>query len=81
MKRNIILFIEISAVIATIIWWISDQSIIPFIGILTSLSAFLGTLFLTKNKAPKKAGDNFSQKAGKNSKQYMSKGDMNIGKD
>lgn len=81
MKRNIILFIEISAVVATIIWWISDRTIIPFIAILTTLSAFLGTLFFTKNKAPKKEGDNFSQKAGKNSKQYMSKGDMRIGKD
>ena len=52
-----------------------------FLALLTTTATFLITLFFTKKKKTGNSGDKFSQKSGENSKQYMSKGDMKIGKD
>jgi membrane protein implicated in regulation of membrane protease activity len=81
MKKGIILLIQSIAIVAAFIWWLSAMDIISFLALLTATAAFLLTLFFTKKKKQSSSGDKFSQKAGKNSKQYMSKGDMKIGKD
>ncbi|UAB84339.1 hypothetical protein INR75_19645 [Zunongwangia sp. SCSIO 43204] len=81
MKKGIILLIQFIAIVAASIWWLSEGNIISILAVLTATGTFLATLFFTKKNKPKSPGDKFSQRAGKNSKQYMSKGDMKIGKD
>jgi F0F1-type ATP synthase assembly protein I len=81
MKKGIILLIQFIAIVAAFIWWLSARDIKSFLALLTPTAAFLITLFFTKKKKAGNTGARFSQKAGENSKQYMSKGDMKIGKD
>lgn len=81
MKKGIILLIQFIAIVAAFVWWLSARDIISFLALLTATAAFLISFFFTKKKKPRSPGNKFSQKGGKKSKQYMSRGDMKIGKD
>ncbi|MBZ9778523.1 hypothetical protein LB452_06265 [Psychroflexus sp. CAK8W] len=81
MKKVIILLIQFIAIVVAFIWWLSDGNIMSILALLTATATFLVTLFFTKKNKQKSLRDKFSQKAGNNSKQYMSKGDMKIGND
>ncbi|TVZ48651.1 hypothetical protein [Olleya sp. Hel_I_94] len=82
--KKIIIAIEIIVLIISIIWLINAEEFEePLIVLLVSISALIGTFFVKSKEEKKEKQDSkttLSQKAGKKSNQYMSKGDMTIKK-
>lgn len=82
MRKPILLVVESLALTGSLYWVYTQPKIESFIAVFTSLAVLVGTLFFTKKKDEKSETKAiFKQKAGKKSKQYMSRGNMDIGKD
>lgn len=73
--RVILWVIDISAIILSVLWFIKEPNYEPIITGILSLGGLVTLLFTNKKSTPK-----MIQKAGKNSEQYQSGGDMTINK-
>ena len=82
--RIALLLFELLIIILSVIWWFNDKSYEPVIVLIGSVIALVRTIWSLKKKEVQKVPSpktiKFKQKAGKESKQYMSYGDMKIEK-
>lgn len=78
MGRTILLILDIIAFILFVLWYINTKEYEPLIGVVLSISGFIG-LYLTKKKGKSnKSKQMLTQKGGANSTNYQSGGDMKI---
>jgi hypothetical protein len=75
--RNILLILNILALIGTLIWLKTDQSWEPLVGTITLVGTLIAQLFNNGNDNNQN-GTKYIQKGGKNSKNYQSNRDINI---
>lgn len=73
--KNILLIINIAALIASLIWLKNDPSWEPLIASLGLIGALITQIF---NKNKPNQNTSMTQKGGKNSKNYQSNRDINI---
>lgn len=79
MNKKYLVIGNIVFLVMAVIWAMQDDSMEPKIAVGTFALTLLGLFFAIKNKENSKSSPTkMSQKAGDNSKQYQSGGDMTI---
>lgn len=76
----ILFFVDLVAFIVSVVWCINTQeyaSVVSVVGTFAALLGLIRHIFIKKQATGKQVVKKI-QKAGKNSKQYMSDGDMTI---
>lgn len=73
--KKILIVLNLLAIVGTLIWLKAEHSWEPVVGIITLIGTLIALLYNDGNNGN---GVSFSQKGGKNSKNYQSNKDINI---
>lgn len=76
--KKILLILNILALIGTLIWLKEDKNWEPLVATITLIATLITQLYGSGDSSSNGGKTNLSQKGGKNSRNYQSKGDINI---